>query len=257
MRIQLFLFSLACLLSLNGLAQETKLIVRAKAKDAKFIGSSMGGALVIVRDHQSGTILTQGLTQGGTGNTQLIMKTPHERYQAISEGGAAKFETTLDLKEPTFVDIEVSAPAYHASGRIKASTQVWLIPGKPIDEEGIIIEIPGFALSVLSPQTHRTVSLTQVKANEVKIRANIVMMCGCTISKGGLWDSEAMEVEAMIKYQGKLLKTVPMQISDQVNTFETLFQVEQSGLYEVIVYAYHPKSKNTGLDRVNFIVSMP
>ncbi len=251
---RLLLFLLLCLFSWSGQAQATKLVIRAKAKDAKFIGSSMGGALVIVRDHQNDRILAQGLTEGSTGNTQLIMKTPHKRYQDLSDEKTAKFEVVLDLQEPTLLDIEVLAPAHHASGRIKASTQAWLIPGKHIDGEGIVLEIPGFALTVLSPQTHRSVSLNQVKAGEVNIRANIVMMCGCTISKGGLWDSEAIEVNALIKKQGKVIKTIPLKITEQVNTFESLFQVDEPGLYEVMVYAYHAKSKNTGLDRVNFIV---
>ena len=38
-------------------AVQTKLVVRAKSKDAKFVGSKMGGAVVVVRDSESGKVL--------------------------------------------------------------------------------------------------------------------------------------------------------------------------------------------------------
>ena len=53
-------------------ATETHIIVRAKAKDAKFIGSSLGGAYVIIKNKMTGEILAKGKTQGSTGNTDLI-----------------------------------------------------------------------------------------------------------------------------------------------------------------------------------------
>ena len=60
-------------------ATPTKVIVRVKAKDAKFIGNSVGGAYIIIRSKTTNEILVQGKTEGGTGNTRLIMNTPKER----------------------------------------------------------------------------------------------------------------------------------------------------------------------------------
>lgn len=59
-------------------ATPTKIMIRAKARDAKFIGSSLGGAYIIVRDKTSQKILAEGKTTGGTGNTDLIMKMPKQ-----------------------------------------------------------------------------------------------------------------------------------------------------------------------------------
>ncbi|MCK5139574.1 MAG: hypothetical protein KAQ85_07020, partial [Thermodesulfovibrionia bacterium] len=47
-------------------AVQTKLIVRAQSKDAKFVGTSMGGALVTIIDSATGEIITKGLTVGAT-----------------------------------------------------------------------------------------------------------------------------------------------------------------------------------------------
>ena len=54
-------------------AAETTVVVRAKAKDAMFIGTSFGGARVVVRNAETGEILAEGLTEGGTGVQDLVM----------------------------------------------------------------------------------------------------------------------------------------------------------------------------------------
>ena len=64
-------------------------MIRAKANDAKFIGSSIGGAKIIVRDAVTGEILDQGMTSGSTGNTDKLMKQPQERGKALSEENTA------------------------------------------------------------------------------------------------------------------------------------------------------------------------
>ena len=54
-------------------AEPTKVAVRALSKGAKFIGTSMGGVRIVIRDAATGEILVQGLTQGTTGETKRIM----------------------------------------------------------------------------------------------------------------------------------------------------------------------------------------
>ncbi|MFQ5627958.1 MAG: hypothetical protein ACE5I1_04290 [bacterium] len=51
----------------------------------------MGGALVVVRDSDTGQILAKGFTKGRTGNTKLIMYTT-ERGVALSDEATAKFD---------------------------------------------------------------------------------------------------------------------------------------------------------------------
>jgi hypothetical protein len=175
--MRLFTGILLAGLLLYGLAEavETKVIIRAKAKDAKFIGSSMGGALVVIRDSETGEILKRGITTGSTGDTRLIMIDPITRGKRIAPGPTARYETTLDIDEPKLVKIEVSAPYVQRQSIIKASTELWLIPGKHILGDGIIIELPGFSLDVISPQTHSRFGFNGGKGR-IPIRANLVML---------------------------------------------------------------------------------
>lgn len=247
--ITVFLFS--SFITFSQEDKRTKIIVRTKAKDAKFIGTSMGGSMIILRDALTDEILAKGLTNGGTGNTDLIMNTAQERTTDISTGSAF-YEASLYLSKPQFVTVQALSPVNHEEARVFAQTQVWMIPGKHMDGAGIILEIPGFVVDGLFPQTHQGFSLETNKSIELK--ANIVMMCGCPITKGGLWDSEEIDVEAMIYVNSKYWKTVNMSIAE-ANTFTAQLTLEQTGSHEVIITAYHPRSKNTGVDQLNFRVS--
>ncbi len=253
-RFLLLLSFLLLVTALSAQAVPTRVMVRAKGKDAKFIGSSIGGAYVQIRDDRSGELLAQGLTEGSTGNTGRIMREAHERGDQIADENTAGFLATIPLEEPRFVTIEVTAPANQKQAAVEASTQVWLIPGKHIEGDGIILEIPGMVINILSPQTHQFISLESLEDGLLPIKANVVMMCGCTISNGGLWDAEQMEVVALVKRNGEPLVEVPLAIRDQVNTFEGELSVTEGGQYEVIVYAYQESSGNTGVAHMNWVV---
>lgn len=156
-------------------AVETKITVRAKAKDAKFIGSSMGGALITIRDSETGEILSKGLTEGSTGDTRLIILEPIARGRNIAVGSTAGYTATIDIDEPLLVRVEAAAPLGQRQSLVKASTELWVIPGKDIPGDGIIIEIPGFALDLLSPQAHSKQRLRDGRAS-IPIKANLVML---------------------------------------------------------------------------------
>ncbi|MDB5115669.1 MAG: hypothetical protein JWQ79_1161 [Mucilaginibacter sp.] len=235
-------------------AQATKVVIRAKAKDAKFIGTPIGGALVIVRDNLTGEILAKGLTSGGSGNTDVIMKNPVLRGKTITDSATAKFVASVNITEPTFADIEVIAPVNRKNGTIKASTQVWLIPGKDILGEGIVLEIPGFIVDVLAPSIHEFIKLDTIKNKELKFRASLTMACGCPIAKGGVWNSDDITVNAIVKREGIKIGELQLHLTDHNNIFEGTLKLKEKGDYELDVYAYNPKTGNTGVDRINFVI---
>lgn len=234
-------------------AQTTKVVIRAKAKDAKFIGTPIGGALVVVRNDLTGEILAKGVTSGGSGSTDVIIKKPVVRGQAITDSATAKFVAQVNISEPTFADIEVTAPITRRNGTVKATTQVWLIPGKDILGDGIIVEIPGFILDVLYPSTHQFIKLDSIKNGDLAFKASLTLECGCPITKGGVWNSDDIIVNAVVKREGVKTGEVPLQLLGQ-NIFGGILKVKEKGDYELDVYAYNPKTGNTGVDRINFVV---
>ncbi len=247
-RSLLFIFSMMFSFQIN--AQETKIMIRAKAKDAKFIGTSIGGAKVIVKDAITGELLDEGITSGSTGNTKLIMQEAKERYKSLSEESTAGYMAVLDIQEPKFITVEVLAPFTKKQALVKSSTQLWVIPGKDITGDGLILEIPGFVVDIISPQTHERIAAD----NQIELKANVVMMCGCPIEKDGLWDANQYEVKAVIKNSEGKSVSVVMEQREKPSTFYAETSLEK-GLYEVTIYAYDPVSGNTGLDKTNIIVN--
>lgn len=231
-------------------ATETTLVIRAKSKDAKFIGTSMGGARIVVRNNLTGKILAEGITEGSTGDTELIMKGAHRRGERISTENTAAFVAVLDIDEPVFVSIEAYAPLDKKHAIVSSSTQMWVIPGKDILGDGIIIELPGFVIDILNPASGQTLSKL---SSEITLKAKIVMLCGCPITEGGLWDANQYEVEAIVSKEGEVIKKIPLTIVEE----ESIFQKQVTlppGNYEVKIYAFDPVSGNTGLAEKTFSI---
>jgi hypothetical protein len=247
--LTLILFSIC----INAFATETKLMVRAKAKDAKFVGSSLGGAHVIVRNTLNGEILAEGNTVGSTGNTNIIMKSAHDRYTQLSDDKTAGFLAVVDIDVPTFVRVEVLSPINKKNAQVHASTELWLIPGKDILGDGVVVEIPGFVIDILKPNTHQYIALKSVPKSGLQIEANIVMMCGCPIQKDGIWDSNLMEVKAMVHKDGEPFAEISLNNPIQ-NTFEGRLEIAEAGYYQITVYAYNSKTGNTGVEKINYII---
>jgi hypothetical protein len=88
----------------------------------------------------------------------------------------------------------------------------------------------------------------------VPVRANVVMMCGCPIEPGGLWDANRFEVRAAVSRNGAKLREVPLAYAGETSQFAGELTGLEPGAYDVLVYAHDPANGNTGLDRTTFLV---
>ncbi len=130
----------------------TKVIVRVVARDAQVIGSGVGGALVRIKNLETGQILAEGKQAGGTGSTERIMIQPRRRGETIyGTIGSAHFEAKIPLDRPTQVEIDVEAPLGYPQAIQRGSKTLTLIPGRDVLGEGIIIELNGLIVNILSP----------------------------------------------------------------------------------------------------------
>ena len=253
--VKVICMAILCLSVQLGFSQTTKLTIRAKAKDAKFIGTGIGGAYVIVRNNATGEILDQGYTTGSSGDTELIMNTPVERNTPITDDHTAKFEAELDIQEPVFVDVEVIAPFNRKAASVKATTQLWAIPGKHILGDGIILDIPGYILDIQQPSTHQVIQAASLEQEQLSVKVHLVMMCGCVINKGGIWDADDIEVKGLLRRDGEVLAEFPLDITEEDNVFEGFVPLTEKGSFELVVYAFDEKTGNSGVDKVSFVIN--
>lgn len=234
-------------------ATPTTVTVRVLGKGSKFVGTSMGGALVTLKDASTGEVLAKGKTEGTTGNTQLIMKTPRiPGAQPISDDTSAKFTAVIDIDAPTYVEISAYGPLAHEQSANKVSVTQWILPGKDITHgDAVLLELPGFVVEILSPSGD--IALGGIPQS-VEIRASVRMMCGCPIQPGGLWDADEIEVEASVKKGGGEAQTIGMKYAGETSKFVANYKVTEAGTYEVTVSAFDPSDGNTGLDKTTFTV---
>jgi hypothetical protein len=111
--------------------KETKVMVRAIARDAKIIGKGVGGARITIREVSSGKVLAEGLLQDGTGETALIIEKPHVRGEKIYDTpGASGFLAVLNLERPTVVEVTAEGPLSSPEATQRSSKTLLLVPGE-------------------------------------------------------------------------------------------------------------------------------
>ncbi len=247
------LISLALLLILPGVgrAAETLIDIRAISHDGKFIGSSMGGVGVILRNAETGAALAEGVIAGSTGDTDRILKTPRERGFILSTPDAAVFHASVDIDEPTLVELTASGPLAQRQSMARATATRWILPGKHLTNgDGWLIELPGLAVDVLAPAVS-----TRIKhGTEIDVSANVVLMCGCPYTDGGLWNARAAEVAARIKFKGKTIANVRLEPAGAPSRFSTRFVPQEPGVYEIVVSAHDGTNGNAGVDFTTVVV---
>jgi hypothetical protein len=243
----------AFILPVTAVAEPTDITVRVLAKDSKFVGTSMGGMRIVLRDAQTGELLATGVTAGGTGDTSLIMHKDRGSRAVLSDEQSAKFTATLDLDEPRLIEVEAYGPLGQPQAAARVLATQWVVPGRHLTGgDGFVLDLPGLVVDVLAPPAHVRVGRD---AGEVDVRANVVMMCGCPIEPGGLWDADKLEVKAIVKRNGEEVEQIPLAFAGETSQFAVKVPIGEPGFYEVIVYAHDPANGNTGLDRTTFIVT--
>jgi len=165
--------SLFALDAFCGQAIPTKVVVRVVSKDAKVIGSGVGGAGVRIVNLETGESLSAGKQQGGTGDTDRIMVQPRQRGKTVyGTPGAALFLAEIPLEKPTRVEIRVEAPLAYPQALQKGSKTLTLIPGKDITVEGVVIELDGLIVNVQSPAAVGVLK----QGEEVQVQAEVKML---------------------------------------------------------------------------------
>lgn len=232
-------------------ATPTRLVVRALAHDAKFIGSVVGGMKITVKDYFTGEMLASGIIMGGTGNTKIIMKEPVTRGKIRSKGrGTASAEFVLDIHDPQKLLIEVTGPLAGEINIHKEVKTTWLIPGKDIAGDGIVFEPYGLIVHPHNPEAHEFFKL----GANLAISAVVTPMCGCPVKPDfKLWDANNYHVTAYIYKGSKKLAALPLKYAGKTSNFASNFTPKETGNYRIVITAYDDKN-NQGVGISGFVV---
>lgn len=218
-------------------AEPTEIMVRALAADAKFIGTSMGGMRVTIRDVRSGDTLASGTTEGPTGNTDAIMQGAG-RSPARTDGDAAGYLAIIDIDEPTLVQLTVEGPLEHPGSATIVTARRWVMPGQDvIAADGWVVEVPGIMI---------TPKIAQV-GDHLEFTPAIELMCGCPITTEGLWRAEDYTVEASLWQEGVLVGKSGLSFASDPGGFSGRMLAPPSGHYRLVLHARNIVTGNSGV----------
>ena len=226
-------------------AVPTQVMVRAVAQDAKVIQDPVGGARITIRELATGRVLAEGLQRGGSGSTEKIMRSPHERGENIYDTeGAAGFLATLELARPTMVKITAEGPLRYPQAAKQASKTMLLVPGRDVVGDGVVLMLHGFIVDIQSPRGFRV----PASSDSIHVRATVSMLCGCPTEPGGMWDANQIDIEARIVRQGEVTRRVPLHYAGASSTYEGAIPRPSAGQYELQVVAMDESRVNFGMD---------
>ena len=228
------------LLATPALAEPTAVTVRVISQDAKFVGDSTGGAQVILRDAESGQVLSEGITTGGTGNTERIMQSAG-RSPLRATDDAAAFHAMLDIVRPTLVELEVKGALGRPGSAVRVTAQRWMMPGVPVTVgDGWSIELPGLAVS----------PSVWIEPDGLQIAAKVEPMCGCPLTPDGLWDAGDYEVEASLWQADREERKVELAFAISPGGFAGTLPLPKAGRYTLVLFARNRVTGSSGLGRI-------
>ncbi|WP_263787548.1 hypothetical protein [Salinibacter grassmerensis] len=235
---------LLLLLATPAVAQEpvpTTVVVRAVSNDAKLIQDPVGGARITIEHARTGAVLAEGRQTGDSGSTDKIIRQAHERGATIYDvPGAAQYETTLALTEPTRVRVTAEGPLDYPQATQTASKTVLLVPGEDVRGDGITLTLHGFIVEMLEPS-----EAVLPSGSELSVRARVRMLCGCPTEPGGMWDANGYTIRAQLLRDGAVVAEGPLSFAGTTNEYAGTVPVPDGGATRLRVMAQDA-------DRVNF-----
>lgn len=225
------------LLSLPALAVSIDVKIQVRAVDAKFIGSGVGAMNVVIENAQTGALLANGQITGATGDTAALMKEGQTRGYSPATPDSASFTASIDIDRPVLARIRIHGPLAVPQSIRELSVTQWLIPGQDLVEPGIVLHLPGLIVAPVD---------VAVIDGELQVQVDVSMLCGCPITKDGLWDSDDFSVTASLYREGEMVQAFALEFIGNTNRFAGKVKVPETGSYELWIAAHESKANNTG-----------
>lgn len=228
--------------------EPTRVDVHVVARDAKLVGSAVGGAQVTIRDAGTGEVLAEGVHEGGTGDTGLIMGTRARNANVFTTPGAAVYTAELALDAPRMITVEASGPLDFPQARTSASTTLLLMPGEDVTGDGVVLELWGYIVEILDTPA------ASASGRGLDVRARVRMLCSCPTQPGGLWDAPAVRAR-LTASNGAVVAETPLEYEGGDSTYGGSLALPGTGEYELEVRAVSAETGNAG--RVTQAVRIP
>ncbi len=248
----LFLTLLAtCALALPAAAQyneeDVNIKITVRAQDGRIVGNGVGGAYVIMRDRRNGDVLAEGVTAGDSGDVKTIMSAT-ARDAVLGSDTSADFEFSLAVLEPLPVTVSARAPLAQGQSEVTANHDMILIPGQDYSTgDGILITVPGFMVDIAEPAVAKTIKHDPEKTTA--LRVHVAKLSGDAVgAKDGPWPADRYKVQAHIFKESVFVTSAALTYGNEPGLFSAKLKMPLPGTYRVIVSAFDPLTKESGID---------
>ena len=219
----------------------TKVTTHVVTHDAKLIGTAVGGVRVIIRDAATNRILAEGVHLGGTGDTKRIMQDPRSRNDTIyTAQGGARYDASISISTPTLVDISAEGPLDYPDQMARSSKRLMLLPGQDVGGDGVVLELHGFIIDLMSPDTTQALP----SSSSLKVRAKVRMLCSCPTEPGGMW--EVKDLVARLIRDSTVVRETKLTYSGQPSEYTGELGKVDAGVYRLEVLAASASSSTFG-----------
>lgn len=234
----------------------TTILVRVVAHGSMVLGKEVGGARITITDVATGQILATGMQQGDAGDQNQIMRTPRLMEEAhYSSRPAATFTTTIDLIQPTLVEIAAEGPLAYPASTQRTATRAWLIPGHDLTSDGIVLTLYGYIVHIEHPTSG---GAGLIAKDDVVLRASVRTLSGALVRPHGDWDSRKVHIYGELLIGTQVMERLQLFYSGDKAAFEAPFFVPRlkdapNGI-TLRVVAADPSNGNFGVAEAKFPV---
>jgi len=222
----------------------TRVVTHVVTHDAKLIGTTVGGVRVTIRDVATDRVLAEGRHDGGTGDTKRIMQDPRKRGDTLfSAADGARYEATIAIATPTLVDISAEGPLGYPDQLARASKRLLLFPGRDVGGDGIVLELHGFVIDLMGPDTTQALPASAA----LKVRARVRMLCSCPTQPGGMW--EVRDVVARLIRDKVVVREATLTYGGEPSIYTGELSPVEPGVYQLEVLAANPAAATFGVVR--------
>lgn len=197
-------------------AENVAVEVSVLSNGAKFIGDKTGGARIAIVDDESGELLAQGVTRGGTGSTEKIMGGEGGLYKEIISDDAAVFGSDIALLEPRRVTVVATGPLGFPQAYSTASQTLWLLPGQEFTGANrIVLTLSGYIIEPVK------IDINRMGTGDVLV--DLQMLCGCPITPDGRWDADRIRKQATLLGPSGMQQTVKLEYTGEGTVYKGRF----------------------------------
>jgi len=141
------------------------------------------------------------------------------------------------------VAADAREPVIEHAAREELVGDLLLFPGRDVGGDGIVLELHGFVIDLMGPDTTQALPASAA----LKVRARVRMLCSCPTQPGGMW--EVRDVVARLIRDKVVVREATLTYGGEPSIYTGELSPVEPGVYQLEVLAANPAAATFGVVR--------